>query len=224
MLGFYVTHVTGTTSLIGISAFKLDLHMALTAASLPLIFMAGSFVSGALITVRSERGLKPHYDWAMVLAGLCTLAPVLVTAMGWVQGDAGAGIKTPDNAVLLRILGFSAGLQNGAIGAASGRGVRISHMTGLSTDIGLGLARLLDTNLRGGWGKDPEVKISGMRLGTYGSFVLGSGLGAWSALRMGYPALAIPSAVCFYMAAWGYKLKSRLMPSAKAPRRARSRR
>jgi hypothetical protein len=63
-----------------------------------------------------------------------------------------------------------------------------------------------------------------MRLGTYASFVLGSGLGAWGAIRSGYQSLLVPALVCFYLAAWGYRVKSRLMPSAKAPRRARSRR
>jgi uncharacterized membrane protein YoaK (UPF0700 family) len=194
-LGNFVTHVTGFASLFGVHASHGDLKQALAALGVPLFFMAGAMLAGFLVVQREEKGLPPHYDVAMALAGLCALAPPLLSRAG-LSGGFGERLdmQAGGSVLAVALLCMSSGIQNAALSAASHRSVRVTHLTGLTTDLGLGLARLL------GGGGGPERKATLVRLGTLGSFLAGSLAGAMAAGRFGFDSFAAPAAVCFYSA------------------------
>ncbi len=186
LLGSFVTHVTGFASLFGTHLAKGEGHGALLSLAVPGFFLAGAFIAGRLVVVREERRQVPHYDWAMGLAAACCLAAALLPLP---QG--------PARSLAMALLCLSSGLQNAALSAASHRSVRVTHLTGLTTDLGLGLARLSAGGARA------EMKLSAVRLGTIASFLTGSVAGAMGSLRWGAPSFLLPAGVCLYAAMRG---------------------
>ncbi len=71
----------------------------------------------------------------------------------------GDSIGLKESYILLVLLCLASGLQNAAITSSSGRSVRTTHLTGLTTDLGLG---------------------------SIIAFIIGSGVGAWIFLKLGY--------------------------------------
>jgi uncharacterized membrane protein YoaK (UPF0700 family) len=202
-LGIFVTHVTGFATLFGVHAAHGEGWDALAGLAVPLFFLAGAFLAGVLVTVREDRGQRPHYDWVMALSGLSVLVPAILAWTGHLGpfGElAGAGVKR--NAILLASLCLASGMQNAALSAATHHSVRITHMTGLTTDLGLGLAHLLG-------GHDRERKPTFLRFGTILAFLTGSVLGAVLALKLGYNAFVLPAVVCAY-AAWRGRIEKSL--------------
>ena len=98
------------------------------------------------------------------------------------------------------------GLQNGAITSSSGAMVRTTHLTGLTTDLGLGLARLTtyqseDRKL------GRETRVNWLRTGSIISFAICSGAGAEHFLQVGYHEFIFPAAIAAYASWHGYKTK-----------------
>lgn len=194
-LGIFVTHVTGFATLFGVHTARGQGWDAVAGLVVPLFFLLGAFLAGVLVTVREDKGQRPHYDWVMALSALCVLLPALLAwdgQFGAFGEMAGAGLKR--NVVLLASLCLASGMQNAALSAATHHSVRITHMTGLTTDLGLGLAHWVG-------GHERERKPTLLRFGTILAFLAGSVLGAVAAPKLGYSAFILPAAVCTY-AAW----------------------
>jgi uncharacterized membrane protein YoaK (UPF0700 family) len=98
--------------------------------------------------------------------------------------------------LLLSLLCGSSGLINSAISAASGSSVRVTHLTGLTTDLGIGLMRAYTCN--NGEKRTQEIIANGLRLATISSFIAGSGVAAFLFLRFGYAAFALPTLLAGY--------------------------
>jgi uncharacterized membrane protein YoaK (UPF0700 family) len=101
---------------------------------------------------------------------------------------------------------MASGLQNGAITSSSGNSVRTTHLTGLTTDLGLGLARLLTVSKN-----DPsfreETLANALRAGTVVAFIFGSAAGAWLFAVLQYRGFLIPALISGYAAWHGRQLK-----------------
>jgi uncharacterized membrane protein YoaK (UPF0700 family) len=104
------------------------------------------------------------------------------------------------NYLLLVLLCLSCGLQNAAVTASSGRSVRVTHLTGLTTDLGLGLARIFTLELNHKR-SDFELRANYLRMGSILAFVIGSGLGAFIFINLGYRGFIFPALISIY-AAW----------------------
>jgi uncharacterized membrane protein YoaK (UPF0700 family) len=104
--------------------------------------------------------------------------------------------------ILLALLCMASGLQNAAVSSASGRTLRTTHLTGLTTDIGLGLARLLSFRALGESGRSQELLVLWRRASGVGVFVAGSLIGAalfvWIEYR-GFWILALLTAILGFM-------------------------
>jgi uncharacterized membrane protein YoaK (UPF0700 family) len=199
-VGTFVTHVTGFASIFGVHAARAEWHEALAGLLVPAFFLAGAMLAGWLVVVREEKGKIPHYDYAMAIAGICALAPALMARAGLIGAmESRLHLSISDNAFFMALLCLSSGIQNAALSAASHRSVRVTHMTGLTTDLGLGLARLFFAGRAG----KPERKLSAVRLGTLASFLAGSVAGALASIHVGFDCFFIPGAICFYAALRG---------------------
>jgi uncharacterized membrane protein YoaK (UPF0700 family) len=196
-LGMFVTHVTGVATLFGVHAAQGEMKQALTALAVLFFFLLGSMLAGLLLEMRRGQGIGPRYDLVMAVAGFSALAPALLHRAGF-EGCFGLSAAF----IALVLLCFSSGMQNAALGAASGHSVRVSHLTGLTTDLGLGLARLL-----AGTGKAAaEAKLNWLRAGTIAAFLLGAYVGAQAWLALSFSCFWIPALLCFY-AAWRGRLE-----------------
>lgn len=211
--GRFVSHVTGFATLFGVDVTSHQVEAAFGILSVPLFFLLGAFLAGLLIDRPIYRNQKPHFDWVMGLSALC-----LFLAAGGGEllhfGRFGDSIGLKQSYVLLVLLCLASGLQNGAITSSSGRSVRTTHLTGLTTDLGLGLARIFTFDLKQSRFHS-EVRANYLRIGSIIAFVIGSAIGAWIFLKLGYKGFILPGLISTY-AAWHGK-KAKIAPHAQTP-------
>lgn len=204
--GRFVSHVTGFATLFGVHVGGNELGTAFGILSVPLFFLVGAFTAGLLIDLPIHRGKKPHFDWVMGLCAIC-----LFFAAGGADilhlGIFGETIRLRDSYTLLALLCLASGLQNGAITSSSHKSVRSTHLTGLTTDLGLGLAKLATFDLKESK-YHHEVRANYLRAGSIVFFIIGSAFGAWIFLKLGYRGFMLPTVIAAYAAWHGRKAKS----------------
>lgn len=166
-----ITHLTGTTSLLGAA-----LAQGRGAAAGQLAAMIGAFVAGAalsgLLIQDSTLRLGRRYGVALALEALLLAASVPLFQAGRFAGPLLAAVAI--------------GLQNAMATTYSGAVVRTSHVSGMFTDLGITLGHAL----RG-------LPIARRRLWLclviIASFLAGGLLGALAFAAFGYRALYLPA-------------------------------
>jgi uncharacterized membrane protein YoaK (UPF0700 family) len=196
--GNFVSHVTGFATMFGAELMGKELHIAFGLLSVPFFFLIGSFIAGLLIELPMHRNQKPHFDWVM---GLCTGCLLLVVLGGELFhfGQFGEPMVLRRDYILLALLCLASGLQNAAIAASSGSSIRTTHLTGLTTDLGLGISRVFTFNLQPDKLKY-EIKANYFRIGSILAFILGSSIGAWVFYRLNYWGFILPASISLYAA------------------------
>ena len=186
----FVSHVTGFSTHFGHEISKSKFAPALGMLAVPLFFLLGAMTSGLLVDLRLKLHQKPRYYIAFgFIFALIALAFVGGTLGHF--GPFGESLDRPRDFLLLAILCFACGVQNGTITSVSRSVVRTTHLTGITTDLGLGLIRFLYRRELAG-SSDEEAKANLMRIGIIGFFGLGSVIGAFAFSRLGYGGFAIP--------------------------------
>lgn len=194
--GRFVSHMTGFYTLFGQSAARWTWDEALGLLSIPLYFLSGVMISAYLVERPIHRGLKPNYVLVMSLAFACLLAAAIFGNSGWF-GDFGETHLKRDY-LLLALLCMASGLQNAAVSCSSGHSVRVTHMTGNTTDLGIGIVRVL--SLQKGVGhRDDELRATWLRAGIIGAFALGSAAGAALFLQFRFLGFLLPASIAFYV-------------------------
>lgn len=202
--GRFVSHVTGFATLFGVELSHNEYLDAIEILSVPFFFLLGSFLAGLLIDRPIYKKKKPHFDYVMGLSALCLF--IASTGGGWHLFGLANDFKISHVYFLLSLLCLACGLQNGAITSSSGNTIRTTHLTGLTTDIGLGLARLL-TFQRQDIRYKKERYANRLRTGSVFSFVLGSAVGSWFFINIGYKAFILSALIASYAAWHGRKFK-----------------
>lgn len=146
--GRFVSHVTGFGTQIGVAIGAQQFALAVELIGFPLAFITGAAFSGFLTSARLERNLKPHYEWVTLLLPVALIFAALGGHYG-LFGEFGASTFEKTNLVLLFILSFICGVQNGCFATMTKGQIRTTHLTGISTDIGTDLARLVFGRLQG---------------------------------------------------------------------------
>lgn len=128
--GAFVSHVTGTTTLIGKNFVSGDWRSAFFAGFIWLMFLVGAAASAMMTETAKRRGMASKYILPMAIEAmlLCLFALSLHTNRSHSLSD------------LYRSAGLAAlamGLQNATITKISGAVVRTTHLTGVTTDLGL---------------------------------------------------------------------------------------
>ncbi|MFI5344780.1 MAG: YoaK family protein [Elusimicrobiota bacterium] len=201
--GRFVTHVTGFATLFGVNLANRDVDLAISMLSVPVFFLLGAMIAGLLIDGSIHRKQLPHYDYVMGLCSLCLFTAGLVGRFDRF-GSLGLPFHLDGQYPLLALLCLASGLQNGALTTSSGSSVRTTHMTGLTTDLGLGIALMLTYTPHDDVYRRERV-ANLLRLGTVLSFIVGSEVGAILFIGLGYRGFLISSAIAAY-AAWHGRL------------------
>jgi uncharacterized membrane protein YoaK (UPF0700 family) len=185
-LGHFVSHVTGFSGNFMVEMFRGNFLSILFFALIPLAFLAGAFISGWLTEVRRKRKVSPIYIHIMSFLALLffTLALLGSNALLPRFGEAEFSIK---NALILILLCGACGAQNALFTSASGAVVRTTHLTGLFTDFGIGLAKLI-----GKVDLQHEKRANLLRFGLITSFMLGSFIGVYFFMKFQHLAWLIP--------------------------------
>ncbi len=214
--GRYVSHVTGFGTQIGIALGSKQPLLALELLGSPTCFILGAFFSGLITSARIERELKPRFD-------LVTLALPLIMLVLFVAGRVGQlgpfeePLTAVQDFVVLFILSFFCGMQNGCFSVLTNGHIRTTHMTGMSTDMGTDMARLWFGKI-----SDRELMLTYRtnfsRLVTSICFALGSIVSILLSQKYEYSSLAVPLVTSFIVFFWvrsiGRKLDKRFAKAA----------
>jgi uncharacterized membrane protein YoaK (UPF0700 family) len=184
----FVTHVTGTVTRIGMAAanFWLVVDFVIVLVS----FILGAMAASCVLDVRAEHGKQPLYPLPLFSAAALIAAAGISGQLGWL-GPFGGTVDQPADFVLLSILSFAMGLQNGAVATSTGMVVRTTHLTGPATDLGLGLAELI---FAAGERRKQVRRNVGLRAAKIISFVLGAALAVPLSRAFQYGAFLVPAA------------------------------
>lgn len=192
----FTTHVTGFATLFGINLSQNHWLEAAAILSIPVYFMAGAMISALLVDRRIQKDQPPLYGLPVLLsAGLLALA-ALGGESGWF-GIFGKDNAVSDEYVLLLVLALASGLQNAAVTTATGAVMRATHMTGLTTDLGLGLVRYFYVS---GPERRIEFRSTLIRICTLIFFVGGAVAGAYFFTTMQYQGFLVPAGISFVVA------------------------
>lgn len=194
--GMFVTHVTGFSTLFGVNVAEVNLDRALGFLTVPVFFLSGAMISAYLVDRRFHHKTRPFYDVVMLLEFICLLLAGIGGHFHWF-GVFGAELNLREDYILLALLCLASGLQNAAVTTASGAAVRTTHLTGLTTDLGIGIVRAFGRRSTS-HAHQREVRANWARLGTVFSYTLGSVLGAALFMRFHYLAFLFPASLAFY--------------------------
>ena len=166
-----VTHLTGTTSLLGAAIAGGDTRAALHLLGVAVAFTLGAALSGTIIQDSTLR-LGRRYGAVLTIESILLFAAIYLFKQ---QQIAGALLAA-----------MACGLQNAMATTFSGSVVRTTHLSGMFTDLGIGLGHFL----RGMPLATRRLALSALIIST---FFTGSMIGAWLFRHMGYDALAVPA-------------------------------
>lgn len=186
----FVTHTTGFATLFGAEVAQKNWINAFGFVTVPLFFLAGAMLSAFFVDRRIILGQKPNYHHVFFLM---TLFMIVITYVGLRDGFGAFGdeIRLSHDYSFIALLSLTSGLQNAIITTAFGAIVRTTHLTGLTTDLGIGLVRLI-FNLQNPEKKQQEWKANIMRASIIFSFVLGSAFAGFIFLKGQYIGFLIP--------------------------------
>jgi uncharacterized membrane protein YoaK (UPF0700 family) len=210
----FVSHVTGFATLSGIEAASSRWDRAIGLLSVPLYFLLGVMVSAYWVDRRERKGKHPKYALVMALVAGC----LLLAAVGGhlnLFGVFGSEPRIGQDYFLLALLCGASGLQNAAISSATGTTVRTTHLTGLTTDLGIGLVRAFS----GPSQYVEEMRTARFRLGTICAFLMGSAIGACFYLKFGYLGFLIPASLAAFAVFEALRSTRRLARWKRLPKR-----
>ena len=170
-----VSHVTGFVTFFGSSLVQGDILHSFMLLLIPFFFLLGAMVSGYFVDIRLKRGKKPKY---YITFGIMFFLLFLVCLLGITGqlGEFGRWEDSKNSYSLLIVLCFVCGIQNGTISVVSRSVIRTTHLTGITTDLGLGLMRLINKDALGSEAKG-EGQANLMRIAIIVAFTFGSALG-----------------------------------------------
>jgi uncharacterized membrane protein YoaK (UPF0700 family) len=187
-VGQYTSHMSGIVSSLADNSALGEFGLVLAALGSVLAFVAGAATTALMVNWGRRRGR--HGVFAMPLM----VEAGLLLTFGLLGGNLELHHWLFDPATVV-LLCFTMGLQNAIITKVSNAEIRTTHVTGVVTDIGIELGKMLYWNRR----QDlPEVKANRDKLGLLsallGAFFLGGVLGVEGFRRLGF-ATTVPLAV-----------------------------
>jgi uncharacterized membrane protein YoaK (UPF0700 family) len=168
-----ITHLTGTTTLLGDALSEGAVDKAVHLGGVIVAFMLGAMLSG-LIVQDSTLRLGRRYGVALTMVSLLLFASIPMLERQWIAGAWTAAM--------------ACGLQNAMATTYSGAVIRTTHLSGMFTDLGIGLGHAL----RGLPLQTRRLRLSALIIA---GFLVGAVLGAWLFRLWAYRALAVPAAL-----------------------------
>lgn len=210
----FVTHTTGFATYFGTETARGNWTAAIGMLSVPFFFLIGAMISAYFVDRRLAIGRRPLYHYMFAFISL-TMLIIAVTGYSGLFGTFGEAYESSRDYLLLALLCLTSGIQNATISSASGAVIRTSHLTGITTDLGIGMVRVLSTG-QSDKIKSNEHRANGMRISLIVAFGLGSTIGALLFYRIQYWGFVGPAFISF--ALFVLSLKKLKSQDAGAPR------
>jgi uncharacterized membrane protein YoaK (UPF0700 family) len=136
-VGFFSANMTGNVSLLSDHIATSNFQTSAFFLAVVALFIGGSATSTLLINFGKRQKSPAIYAYNILIEGL------LLGVLGIADPCLPLAVRGP---VLILGLSFLMGLQNAVVTQISGSRVRTTHVSGLATDIGIGLGMLFDTS------------------------------------------------------------------------------
>jgi uncharacterized membrane protein YoaK (UPF0700 family) len=189
----FVSHITGFATFFGVEVSKHDYPNALGMLLVPVLFLCGAMLSGQLVDIRLKLGKKPKYYLVFGIL-FFILIGIVISGFNGVFGKFGEPLRHTSDYALLSLLCLVCGMQNGMITTVSKAVVRTTHLTGITTDLGIGIVRVLNRRkLKGDTSEDARANL--MRIGIIFFFGSGSVVGGLIFTHIGYQGFLLPSLI-----------------------------
>jgi len=189
-VGSYTSHMTGVVSSMADDLALGNLSLVWLGLGSLLAFLMGAATSAIMINWARRQGSRQVCALPLLLEAGLLLAFGL---LGWMDQVIGNAIG-----LTVAILCFIMGLQNAMITKISHAEIRTTHLTGLVTDMGIELGKLLYWNATPALAKEARVEANldrlRMQAELVGAFFVGGLIGALGFKHMGYIA-TVPLAV-----------------------------
>jgi uncharacterized membrane protein YoaK (UPF0700 family) len=187
----YTSHMTGIVSTVADAVVLGQYALVLTGVGALGAFVAGAATTAISVNFSKRRGLGSVYAQPLLLEAVLLLAfGILGARLGQLHGA-----FVP---LTVALLCYTMGLQNAVVTKISDAEVRTTHVTGIVTDLGIELGKLVYVN-RHRSALQPRVEADRTRLLTLGAllggFFVGGVLGALGFQRFGYLATVPLAAV-----------------------------
>lgn len=177
----YTSHVTGAVSSMADNVVLGDWALVVDAVAGVVSFLMGAMTCALLVNWARRRHLRSEYATALLLEAVL----ILVFGLMGAQLAHNEALFVPLTVVLLC---FIMGLQNAVITKVSNAVIRTTHMTGIVTDMGIELGKMLYPNRSAS--DQPPVRANRDRLamlaGLLACFLGGGVAGAFGFQRLGY--------------------------------------
>ncbi len=180
----FVSHVTGFGTHVGVELGLGHITRAFEMLLIPVGFIAGGVFAGFLTQSPLLKNKTSHHLISLMIMSLLLAISGAMGVWGYF-GSFGEPLLLNRDFILLFILCFSCGIQNATVVAITMGSVRTTHLTGLSTDLGLNFARILTHN------DITDRRWLTLRISKLSFFCLGAMLGA-----MIFPRLQFAGFVC----------------------------
>jgi uncharacterized membrane protein YoaK (UPF0700 family) len=195
-VGFFSANMTGNVSLISDHFATGDFSPGLFVFLIVVSFVLGAALSTLLVNAGRRRKVTGIYAYSILLEAS------LLVALGFVDIFANAGART---SLLVFGLSFLMGLQNAVVTRISNARVRTTHVSGMATDIGIGIGMLCDIAL----GREPRNESDQiaskllLHLNIVASFLVGGFAGVIIYREFGAALLFIAAGVLYILAVPG---------------------
>lgn len=179
----YTSHMTGFLSSLADNLVLGQMKLVLGAIGALWAFMSGAGTTAIMINWARRRRLRSTFALPLLLVALLMLLFGLIGAitLNW---------PTPFAVPMtVLLLSFIMGLQNATVTKMSSSQIRTTHMTGVVTDLGIELGKMLYWN-RTGTAPESQVRANQTRLrlfaGLLGMFLVGGIAGAAGFKHVGF--------------------------------------
>lgn len=191
--GKFVSHVTGFGTQVGIAVGHDEYFFGAELLAIPLSFIFGGAITSWILDRDYQKGDTPPYWKVQSLITLIILAVIGLGEYGGVQSskpfDADESYNFAELAIIA-LLCLACGIKNSLVTWSTFGKIRVTHLTGLSTDIGLNLIKTFTRNQPAPRFKE-ERFINILRMMTFASFSTGALISAVLFPQIGYKVFSI---------------------------------
>lgn len=195
----FVSHVTGFGTLVGEETALGNFKNAFGMAAVPAFFIGGAMLSAFLVDRRIQTGRAPLYPVVMFLIQALCFSVTAAGNLGYF-GEFGAAFIGRDH-LLLAALCLACGLLNATVTSAFGAIIRTTHLTGITTDLAIGLVRVV-THSHKIQPRTNEIRANWARLAIISAFILGSFVSALAYNHAQYWGFLIPGGIATILFFW----------------------
>lgn len=188
----FVSHVTGFSAHFSEALINANYLQAFYFVLVPFFFLLGSIFSSLFTEIKKSQNQSPRYLIIMLTLFFIFLIVSLIGNLG-LFGNFGEEFTNFRDFLLLVLLAFSCGSQNALFSHYSKSIIRTTHLTGITTDLGIGISKFFIS-------KDIlEGKLNRIRIEIIIFFIFGSILGSLIFPKIQFLAFLLPSMISLFI-------------------------